>query len=686
MPKNQLNVIRGGLLILLVVALASGCGGHGRGAAMLVFESDRTGAEALYGVHSDGSGLTKLLDLPSDDVLVFWTRGGTKALVFDYHPTSLVFEPASGSRRRIRLPRFGPASESAWSDMHWSPDGDRLAYPTDDGNIVVLDAASGARRRIAEGASDGAVAWSPDGKRLLFVDWSRDAVYTTPASGGRPARVVRLPHGVYPGALPQWSGDGRWISLFDAGQKALYVARADGTRLHSLARDAKDVAWAPSGARIAFAGDRGIVVVDLAHARRRQLTRDPLDRSLTWSPDGSRIAYTRNDLGPGALGRSHDQLWTMKGDGTDQSPVTHGFPDGGSNGPIVWVAGSVNGTPPPKLPLASPRGARTIATRLPIVALAAARKQAAVAQGLGGTAGFRGPLGPIVVWDPVRGTSSRLPIPGCGRAYEVTLSGVMFVAGGVMYRCDEFGIAYGADETLRLVRPGERGASEIIHASGGEFSGSLLGGLAGDGNAIAFDEGMFGTTAHGVDTLRSRIWKATGARKTIVRTFSGDATVASFDGGRLAVLRDGRGVSVLFRDGSTRTFAFGPPRVRGAALDGARLLVIQGTRLIVLDMRSGRRIASWPVRRGFGPTPELEGAQGDLAAYVVGVAVYVVRLSDGREIVLDAPNATGPVFARFVPSGLFYSFNDSYAKRPGRLVFVARSQLERELASKKAAR
>jgi hypothetical protein len=75
----------------------------------------------------------------------------------------------------------------------------------------------------------------------------------------------------------------------------------------------------------------------------------------------------------------------------------------------------------------------------------------------------------------------------------------------------------------------------------------------------------------------------------------------------------------------------------------------------------------------------LEDARGDLVAYLVGDAVHLVRLSDGREIVIDTPNATGPVFARYVPGGLFYSYNESYDERPGRLVFVTRSELDRAL-------
>ena len=678
-------MVRAGLVAAaLFAAFATGCGGHGPARGTIVFESDRSGRNALYALRPDGSKLTKLLDLP-EEADVFWSRNGTRALVLGAR--AYVFRPAGRTRRTIRLPRFETATGiAAWSDLLWSPDGKRIAYATDSGGIVMLDVESGVRRLITRGTSAGAVAWSPDGKRVLFIDYSHESVYTATADGGARVRVLRLPSDVDPDALPEWSGDGKWISLFNVNgfPAKLYVVRADGTGLESIARNAQDAAWSPAGERIAFAAHSGIVVVDLEHAHRRQLTRNGLDSSPAWSPDGERIVYTRNDLGRGALG-GHDQLWTMKADGTDQRPVTHAFADDGSNGPAVWVGSTVNGTPAPELPLVSLRGTRTIASRLPIVALAATGSRAAVAQGLGGPRNFRGPLGPIIVWNPVRRTASHIPIPGCGSAYEVELDGVFFTAGGVGYRCDNPAVSYGEDDTLRLVRPG-KGSVEIVHAQDGEFSGSFLGGLAGDRNAIAFDVGTLGTTARGdVYTSRSRIWKATGARKAIVRTFSGEATVASLDAGRIAVLRDGHAVSVLLPGGWIRTFAFGRDRVLGAALDGARLLVLQSVRFTVLDLGSGRRTASWPVRRGFGPAPELEGAQGDLAAYVVGTAVHVLRRSDGHEIVIDTPNATEPVFARFVRGGLFYSFNESYDKRPGRLVFVARSELEHALDTRAAA-
>jgi Tol biopolymer transport system component len=250
----------------LCAVCATGCAGRGHAPGTIVFERDRSGREALYAVRPDGSGLTKLLDLPQG-ANVFWSRDGAKALLLAYRPTALVLEPASRTRQSIRLPRFETATDVApWSDMLWSPEGKRLAYATSDGHIAMLDVASGARRGITDGSSDGAVAWSPDGKRVLFVDWSDGALETAPANGGPRTRIARLPAASDADALPEWSGDGKWISLLNVEGGVLYVARADGTGFHSISNDALGAAWSPAGARIAFAGARGTVVVDLARA------------------------------------------------------------------------------------------------------------------------------------------------------------------------------------------------------------------------------------------------------------------------------------------------------------------------------------------------------------------------------------------------------------------------------------
>ena len=101
----------------------------------------------------------------------------------------------------------------------------------------------------------------------------------------------------------------------------------------------------------------------------------------------------------------------------------------------------------------------------------------------------------------------------------------------------------------------------------------------------------------------------------------------------------------------------------------------------MLDVDTGHRLAAWPVQLGFASGAVLEDAGGNLAVYVVGAAIHALRLSDGRDAVVDTPDATEPVFARLVPGGLFYAFNKAYATHPGRLAFATRSQVERALAS-----
>jgi Tol biopolymer transport system component len=670
----------------LLAALATGCGNHGHNPGTIVFQSDRSGHDALYTVRPDGSGLTRLLALSAEGADVFWTRNGKRALVIANR--AYVFEPASRSRRNIRL--RGVAQVSA---MPWSPDGKRLVLGTKQGDVV-LDVETGKRRPLRDERANDLLAWSPDGKRLLFP--SGRNLYTVPADGGPEKRLMRL--GRINPRIPafadqitgvQWSSDGKWISFVDEG---LYAVRSDGTGLRLIAHGDEQATWSPTSERLAFPNQAGIVVVEL-ETGRRQLIKDRLvdrdDAKPAWSPDGERILYMRDDLGYGAALGYHTQLSTMKADGTDTTPVTRAFPYGGTVhddgtyygstvGAPVWVESTLRGTPDPRLRLVSLPGTRTLATGLPIVALGVAGNRGAVAQGFGG---IFGPLGPIVVWSPARRSTLQVPVTGCG-----TTGDVLLAAGGVAYRCDNPSVSYGGDYSLRVARPGRRGWTEIVHTSASEFSGSPVDGVAGEANTIAFDVGSIGNTAQCQGCIQlSRIWIATGARKTIVRTFPGEATVTSVDRGRIAVLREGKAVSVLLPGGAIRTFAFGRAQILGAALDGPRLVVLQGRRLTVLDLSTGGRTV-WPVGRGFGPEPYLQDAEGDLAAYVVGVAIHILRLSDGQDFVIDTPNATEPVFARFVPSsGLFYSFNESYSKRPGRLVFVKRSEVDRALSSTAAA-
>lgn len=677
---------RAGLAAVFFVAasaVTTGCGGHGRPSGTIVFQSYSGEREALFAVRPDGSGLRRVdVGLPRYGGNVYWKPDGSEALVLYDTDNSGdvaidVFDAETGMRRRLRVPGLHLTGSSQAGDLTetpWSPDGKRLLLATNRGDVV-LDAQTGVRRHVRDELADNLVTWSADGNDILFPAGSD--VYAAPAAGGPPRRLMRLAP-LEPGDL-QPSPDGKWISFQEyANGDELYVVHPDGSGLHRIARGAESSAWSPTGERLAFAGRRGVVVADLETGRRRRLTTDrladPANESPAWSPDGRELLYWRPDLGYGAAPVAHVQLWAMKADGTSRRPVTHAFPSSREDAAALWVEAQVKGAPEPTLPLVT-LPAATITTRLPIVALGAEGNRAAVAQGFGGPPSFHSPVGPIVVWNRIDGTRLLLPVRGCGGAFDVVLA-----AGRVGYRCDHMSEGYGVRDSLRL------GPDVLVRTDGGEFTGTFLGGIVAERGMVAFDVSDAGNRATGEFRIhQTRIWKATAAHKVIVRTFEGDATVASLDAGRIAVLRDGNAVSILSSAGGSRTFAFGP-RFLWAMLDGRRLVLLQSARLVVLDIRTGRRTASFPIRHGFGPAPQLEDVQGDLAAYVVGVAVHVLRLSDGREIVIDTPDATEPVFARFVPSGLFYSFNESYERRPGRLRFVSRWALEHALASRSAGR
>jgi Tol biopolymer transport system component len=129
---------------------------------------------------------------------------------------------------------------------------------------------------------------------------------------------------------PAWSPDGDHIAFARSGEGVvedqrlleIYVMRADGSESRRLTNDrALDgaPAWAPDGQRIAFAHGTGvgtgnadgvIVVVDVDGHGRAQVTRHlrtrdvVLDSYPTWSPDGSRIAFTRVTLTPSGLAQA----------------------------------------------------------------------------------------------------------------------------------------------------------------------------------------------------------------------------------------------------------------------------------------------------------------------------------------------------------------------------------------------
>jgi Tol biopolymer transport system component len=144
---------------------------------------------------------------------------------------------------------------------------------------------------------------------------------------------------------PTWSPDGRkiaFVSQKQNGSFAIFTMNADGTDRTEITalNDSywamwRPLSWSPDGGRIAFHDSSAvstgidIFVVNLDGSGRQNLTADHahLDLTPTWSPDGSKILFSRNDVYPPS-GYGGTMLHTINVDGTNLTRLVNGFADG----------------------------------------------------------------------------------------------------------------------------------------------------------------------------------------------------------------------------------------------------------------------------------------------------------------------------------------------------------------------
>ena len=172
----------------------------------------------------------------------------------------------------------------------WSPDGQRLAFIVDEGELgdgvdglYIIGSNGAGLTRIGE--TTAAATWSPDGKELAFASIDGDApiIYAVRPDGtglrtvwrGDPSPPTSISFGPSRVSQVSWSPDGSEL-LFIAGEayffnqeklldtefryhaadllNAAYLVRSDGTGLRSLAPGLPSTraAWSPDGSRIAI--------------------------------------------------------------------------------------------------------------------------------------------------------------------------------------------------------------------------------------------------------------------------------------------------------------------------------------------------------------------------------------------------------------------------------------------------
>jgi Tol biopolymer transport system component len=182
-----------------------------------------------------------------------------------------------------------------------------------DGMLAVRGAHGKAVRRLRVPGRPSEPRFSPLGRRIAFT--SKAAIWVVGVDGADPRRVT--PSGLR-ARNPAWSPDGASLAFAGgrAGKRDIYRIDLDGTRLARVTfakADESEPAWS-SRDRIAFVrqrrrGDGDIYTIAPAGNPPRRVTRGRADDSRpVWSPGGTRIAFRR-----GRPGRR--QLFVVKGNG-----------------------------------------------------------------------------------------------------------------------------------------------------------------------------------------------------------------------------------------------------------------------------------------------------------------------------------------------------------------------------------
>ena len=291
-----------------------------------------------------------------------------------------------GSNRRL-LPGTASAEE-----VSWSLDGSRVAF-TRGFNVYALQADGKSLRLVMRNAESPS--WAPNGERLSVVhetcDRSDDcvwdqAIYTVGPDGSDP-RLLTSALDEPDGTPPVWSPDGKWIAYgtFDgiatrrpdggglswptgydeddflnevtwspdnawivfSTDEAIYRMRPDGDSFHQLAagESFQNLSWSPDGSAIAFdhivdeSHGSQVTIIDVDTGKQRDLTREPLvSFAPAWSPDGKQLAFlgcdrsassrVDEDCGEGPGGK----LWVVDADGTNLRRLKER-----SSGPPTWL-------------------------------------------------------------------------------------------------------------------------------------------------------------------------------------------------------------------------------------------------------------------------------------------------------------------------------------------------------------
>ncbi len=336
------------VLALILVA----CGGGGGGGATLhtgmpgviVFSSYRAldGSDGINSGQPDGT-------LPVSNL---WT----------------INSDGSGLNAVTQLPGTAVGADSR--EPQWSPDGTKIVYDSGRALDGSLNASVGAAINIWVSNADGSgstpltqmtvyapcwgPAWSPDGTKIAYFSWrgldgsnssstpnGTRNIWVMNADGSNNHPVTQLTAVGTDSYYARWSPDstrvayysGRALDGSDSGNgqnfaQNIWIVNADGSGSIAVTQNSpsagnQDAWWSKDGSVLVFFGGGNIYSVHTDGTALTQLTTgNALNIPYNWSPDGSEILFASTLPLNGGNGQGSTNIWTMKADGTGQTPLT----------------------------------------------------------------------------------------------------------------------------------------------------------------------------------------------------------------------------------------------------------------------------------------------------------------------------------------------------------------------------